>query len=80
LPLPIDLGPLGMPGCALHVAPDITIPVFNVNGSADVTINLPNEPRMIGMRFYDQALTLDPTANALGAVLSNACEGRFGIL
>jgi hypothetical protein len=80
LPLPIDLGPLGMPGCALHVAPDITIPVFNVGGQADVTIALPNEPRMIGMRFYDQALTLDPTANALGAVLSNACEGRFGIL
>lgn len=70
LNLPIDMTPLGAAGCEWNVSIDASIPM-----SADATgwawypfLNFPNDPGIVGMKFYNQGLFLDPAANALGTV------------
>jgi hypothetical protein len=79
-PLPLDLGPFGAPGCPLRVAPFVWFP-FSAGpaGTPRWRLPIPNDPRLAGLSFYNQALVLDPGANPLGAVLSDAQQGRVGI-
>ena len=39
---------------------------------------VPPEPGVVGLRFYDQALVLDPPANPVGLTLSNGGAGVVG--
>ena len=78
LKLPLDLGPVGLPGCALHVSADLTFPVLNWNGTAALRLDVPDDASLLGASFFNQALAADPGANAFGAVVSNAGEGRIG--
>ncbi len=79
LPLPAALGRIGMPGCALHVSPDLLAPLANLGGySVLPPVTIPNQAFLIGARFYNQAIVLDPPANARGAVMSDAAEGIVG--
>lgn len=59
-PLPFDLTPLGMPGCALLVAPDVAVP-FGANG----TVLLPTSG-MPGVTVFLQGLATDATARPSG--------------
>jgi hypothetical protein len=79
-PLPLDLGPFGAPGCPLRVAPFVWFP-FSAGpaGTQRWRLPIPNDPRLAGLSFYNQALVLDPAANPLGVVLSDAQQGRVGI-
>jgi hypothetical protein len=77
-PLPLDLAVIGMPGCALHASVDILVPLFNWTGTVRVRLRVPDDTSMAGSMFYDQALALDPSANAFGATLSNSCRGVIG--
>jgi PKD repeat protein len=67
-PAPFDLTAVGAPGCLVRTALDASN--FQIGGSW--TFNIPNNPAFSGTRLYNQALVLDPTANALGAVMSDA--------
>ncbi len=79
LPLPAPLGRIGMPGCALNVSSDLLAPLANQGGYAVLpAVSIPNQPFLIGARFYNQAIVLDPVANARGAVMSDAAEGLVG--
>jgi hypothetical protein len=75
----LDLAFLGMPGCTLGTSWEISVAgVADANGVRRIGFGVPADPSLIGARFFNQAVTLDPPANALGLVLSNACEGRIG--
>lgn len=64
-----------MPGCRLHVSADFDVPI--VTGSA--TLLIPADPTLAGGLFHVQALIVDPTANPLGLVLSDAASALIGM-
>jgi hypothetical protein len=71
LPLPIDLTPLGAPGCALATDPfAVFSKLADATGGADYTFVVPSIPYLVGTTIRFQAAALDPTANALGVVTS----------
>ncbi len=76
--LPLDLTFLGMPSCTLYTDIADAAPTTNFAGIVIWTIQLPNDPGLIGLKFYQQGWILDPAANALGAVTTNAGEGIIG--
>lgn len=60
VPLPIDLGiVLGLPGCTLHVAIDLTDFVFTSGGTATWSALVPNQTTLLNSTFYVQGLLLD---------------------
>lgn len=76
--LPVDLLPLGAPGCFGRVSLDSTTLLFGSGGNALSTMTLPNFPSLLGARFYQQALVVDPGINQLGAVVGNAATASIG--
>jgi len=79
VPLPVDLGFLGMPGCPLLVDPMF----LDLEVSASVAVShvyqVPNQSNLVGLLFYVQGFPFDGTANALGIVASNGGAGRIGL-
>ena len=76
---PLDLGSLGMPGCELAVSTDVLTAIVGQSTRAKWSLPIPDLPALVGLRFYNQALVLDPFAgNSFGAVLSDAMEGVIG--
>lgn len=60
-PLPIDLTPIGAPGCSLLVAGDLPLPLLlDATGRGTLTWNLPNTSSLAGAIFYVQGAVLDP--------------------
>ncbi len=68
VPLPLDLGAYGMPGCQLLAAPDLLVARPWNNGAAEFAIALPLDPAFAGLRLYHQALMF-------GSPLSWASQG-----
>lgn len=75
--LPLDLTGAGMPGCSLLASLDSTVPLSVQTGAAAWNLSIPNDGGLLGLRFYQQGLVLDASANAFGAVLSNAAQGTI---
>jgi hypothetical protein len=78
LPLPLDLGLVGMPGCLLLQSADLSFPLANLAGQARWSTAIPQQAALLGASFYNQALVLDRNANPIGFIVSNAAEGRIG--
>jgi hypothetical protein len=79
-PSPQSLANVGMPGCTLHVSPDMAMLIAGSGSSGMYRLPIPPLPALVGLRFYNQALVLDPAAgNVLGAVVSDAAEGVVGM-
>ena len=78
VPLPVPLDFAGMPGCALHVSGEALLGVPGSGAALTLPLAIANDASLLGARFHNQALVLDPGANALGATLSNAGEARIG--
>ena len=77
--LPLDLQPYGAPGCYLRVSWDLAAgQVTNATGIASVPFNLPNDPNLLGSRFYQQWLLVDPQANTLGLITTAGGEAMVG--
>ena len=72
--LPFDLSPLGMPSCQLRVSPDVVLPM----PGARLSWPIPPDADLAGARFHLQAIELDSSANAVGAVLSDAATAVIG--
>lgn len=71
--LPQDLGPVGAPGCVLGI--DVAATWYTLalgDGSAQFPFVLTNSPAVLGEWIRFQAAVLDPPANALGLVTSQA--------
>lgn len=77
-PLPLDLSAFGAPGCTASVSSDATAVFAGTGGSATWTLALPATPTLAGLVFYNQAYVVDPTANLLGFVTSNAIGSVLG--
>jgi PKD repeat protein len=71
-PLPVDLTAYGAPGCFGRMSPDATQFLFGAANAAMWQLVIPLDPNLAGLQFYNQALVLDPPANGLGAVTSDA--------
>ena len=79
LPGALPLASLGMPGCDWHVPLDGVALLVGQNQQAKFSLPIPDLPSLVGLRFYHQALVLDPAAgNTFGAVVSDAAEGVVG--
>lgn len=74
IPLPIDLGVIGMPGCTLFISSEVlstlTSPVWS--------LPMPSAQIGLGRSLYLQAALIDPAANALGVVISDSFEMKIG--
>jgi len=77
-PLPLSLASFGMPGCQLHTSIDLSSFAAGVAGTAQLVVSLPNDPGLVGVRFFAQALVPQPGVNAFGAVMSNAVAEVVG--
>jgi hypothetical protein len=75
---PQPLAAFGMPNCALNISTDAAIFVSGQLNTATWRLPIPNMPSLVGLRFYNQAFVLDPAANALGLVMSDAAEAVIG--
>ncbi|HEX5051606.1 MAG TPA: VCBS repeat-containing protein [Planctomycetota bacterium] len=77
LPLPISLGPIGLPSCSMLVSPDIDGVTYSAWGTASWGFTVPYGPSLYGYEFFNQALFFDPAAVG-GMVVSNAGQGMIG--
>jgi len=78
--LPLDLRPLGAPGCKLLVSPDLMrAGVVGASGRMSVPIVLPRDSRLGGVELFSQFLVLDAGANALGLAVSNGGREVIGL-
>lgn len=79
VPLPVDLSPLGAPGCRILTGATISIAAgTNSLGQLSQTIRFPSLGSIVGLTFYTQAWLLDPGANALGLTVSNGLDAWVG--
>jgi hypothetical protein len=74
----IDLRNLGASGCVLR-----TVPISVLSPQVSPTVvqarfPLPVDPFLVGVQFMVQGAALDPSLNALGAVVSNGVRLRIG--
>lgn len=72
VPLPIDLGPLGAPGCSLYhdLLTFLAAPVFP-SGTASLPLAIPMDAALYGARFNCSWLNIDPKGNSLGITTSS---------
>ncbi|MCA8951748.1 MAG: hypothetical protein KDE27_19725, partial [Planctomycetes bacterium] len=75
--LPFSLGPQGAPGCDVLVSSNAVLGIAGT-GSVTTPIAIPFVPSLVGLSFHNQGAVLDPGANALGLVLSNATTAIIG--
>lgn len=79
IPLPWDLTPYGMPGCSALVSLNIALPFQAKAGVATPSLPIPSNRSLITYSIYLQALSIDPSANALGVTVSNGAGARIGV-
>lgn len=77
LPLPLPLDSIGMAGCTLLVSGELSVSIPTGTGAASWSLNIPGDTRLLGQRFYNQGFVIDPGANALGVVSTNAIEAEI---
>jgi PKD repeat protein len=77
-PLPVDLTVFGAAGCFGLVSPDANSVLIGAGGTATYSLTLPNSPSLICTKIFNQAFVIDPAANALGGVMSDAGAGIVG--
>ncbi|MGE0144989.1 MAG: S8 family serine peptidase [Planctomycetota bacterium] len=77
LPLPLDT--FGAPGCQLLTSAETSIILStSLQGQLRHFLFTPNDPALLGVRFFTQFAVLDPGANQLGFAFSNALAVRIG--
>jgi hypothetical protein len=76
--LPLDLTPLGAPGCSLLCSVELTLGLAtDPAGAAKVPFSIPNTPGLVGLQWFNQFAVLD-TVNVLKLVFSNGGEAIVG--
>lgn len=71
VPLPFDLTVIGLPGCGLVTGADVINVSLASNGSASLSVPLPNQAALVGQSLFAQALPFDA-----GAFLGATRGGR----
>ncbi|MBK8979999.1 MAG: hypothetical protein IPM29_29215 [Planctomycetes bacterium] len=78
-PQSIDLTAIGMPGCSLYTNVSFSVPLQAQNGTAVSELTMPSIPALAGQTFLNQAVVVDPAANALGLASSQRGRARFSL-
>ncbi len=81
IPLPIDLTPVGIPGCSAYHSAEIDMPIGLPTGnplSTTWNLNIPNDPVFLSVEIYLQALALEGFGFSRFATLSNGIAARIG--
>lgn len=79
--LPLDLTPIGIPGCSLYTS--ILLTVGGLTDSAGKLstqaspLQIPFNPILCGQRVFSQCLALDPGRTPVALVFTNGCENFF---
>ena len=76
--LPLALAFVGMPGCSLLVSLDVVVPFATATGMGTLPLAVPNQVSLLGASFYCQGKAVDPPANPLGVIASNALGATVG--
>lgn len=72
-PLPFSLDALGAPGCHVYTSLDVTVPFpNNVGRGVVLPLPIPSLSGAASARAFLQGIHLDPAANDLGVVVSDA--------
>lgn len=81
LRLPVSLAALGMSGCNLYASLDIVQvgAISSALGEARWTIQIPNDSRVLGAKFFNQAAVAAPGANPGGMLWTNGGAGVIGV-
>ena len=78
VPLPLALDNLGLTGCALHVTPDVIVPLVANDGTAHWVTPIPASTSLLGGAFHQQVMVLDLGANPGGFTVSNGGSATIG--
>lgn len=76
--LPFKLDALGATGCALLTGFEFATVVVSSGGTAKLSLPIPNDSNLLGAGWFQQALVIDPKANAFGASFSNGAAAVIG--
>ncbi|MGE3174697.1 MAG: hypothetical protein AB7O97_18840 [Planctomycetota bacterium] len=81
VPPPLDLGPLGAPGCFASVSIDMTsIDFADAAGTARVQLFIPSVPLFSGAALHWQTASLAACHNQFGIATTNVVSGTIGSL
>jgi hypothetical protein len=77
--LPADLGFVGLPGCVALTSDDLQffLPA-SPSGTSPWSVAIPNDPNLLGLLVYFQALVFDPQTNGRWASVTNGIQARIG--
>lgn len=77
--LNISLAPT-LPGCTLYTSLDLLVgsAATGTTGNGSLTLIIPNNASLAGVKFLNQWMVLDRQANTIGVVLSNGGEATIG--
>lgn len=79
LPLPLNLAPFGAPDCINYTTTDTAnLLVLDAQGAGSTTVTIPNNTRLAGTRFYNQAAAVVLGANAIDLLTTSYGSGRVG--
>jgi hypothetical protein len=78
----VDLGFLGAPGCGARASLDLLNAWIVAGATHGYSLALPNNPAIVGIDLFTQAVVLQPGVNTLlgGVITSNGIDGRIGDL
>jgi hypothetical protein len=81
IPLPLDLGPFGAPGCFLRVSGNLVgVIATSSTGTGSLAFAIPSDGSLLGGTFWNQFLVNDGPANPLHFTTSNSGRGSIGDL
>lgn len=76
--LPLDLGPLGAPGCRLLAEPQVSsLITLDAAGAAVLPLPIPPTPSLQLQTFFAQVAVVRPTVNTLGLLFSDGLAIRI---
>lgn len=68
IPLPLDLGVIGLGGCDLLVAAENIQATLTAGGTAPLVVNIPNQVSLLNQAFFVQGLIVDIEAPGYGFI------------
>lgn len=79
LSLPLDLAPLGAKGCQLLASIDFaSAGLADASGQGLFSFLIPQDTRLLGIGWHQQAIVFDPKANPLGLTFSDGGSVLIG--
>ncbi len=77
--LPLDLTPYGLKGCSIYCTNELTVrPMPTTPRTMIFTVRLPRLRSLLGVRFFNQFIVLNPHTKPIRWATSNGGAGSIG--